>query len=193
VLELQNGFFQLNGGLLVVDKLVATNGCGVLFDHIGGTLSVGTLLLDPSGDIDGDGLPNGWEQAHGLDPLSSVGNNGADGDPDGDGYSNLQEYLAGSDPQNPLSTPLQIVSPFQITSIVESGNNVLVTWKTIAGTTNQVQVASGPGAASFSTNAFSNLGAQLLIGGSGIVTTNFLDAGGSTNKPSRYYRVRLVP
>ena len=157
-------------------------------------MSVGTLLLDPNGDIDGDGLPNGWEQDHGLDPLSSIGNDGADGDPDGDGYSNYQEYLAGSDPQNPLSTPLLITPPpFQITSIVRSGNNIVLTWTTTGGTTNQVQVTNGGSGGSYSTNGFTNLGPQMLIGGSGAITTNYTDTGGATNKPARYYRVRLVP
>ena len=192
VLEIRNGLFELDSGTLVVDKLVATNPCSAIFDHIGGTLSVGTLILDPNGDLDGDGLPNGWEQAHGLDPLSSVGNNGADGDPDGDGYSNLQEYLAGSDPQNPLSTPLN-PTPFSFTSIVRTGNNIVLTWNTVGGTTNQVQVSPGGVGASYSTNTFTNLGPQMFITGSGAVITNFTDTNGATNRPARYYRIRLVP
>ncbi len=192
-LEVRNGFFLLDGGSVVVDKLVVTNGCSAIFDHGGGTLTIGTLVLDPNGDADGDGLPNWWEQAHGLDPLSSVGDNGPDGDPDGDGYSNVEEYEAGSDPQNPLSTPLQILAPpFQVTSIVQSGNNIVLTWNTAGGLTNQVQVTSGAGG-SYATNSFTNLGAQMLIAGSGVIITNYTDSGGATNKPVRYYRVRLVP
>ena len=41
--------------------------------------------------------------------------------------------------------------------------------------------------------SFINLGAQMFIGGSGVVMTNYLDVSGATNKPARYYRVRLVP
>jgi hypothetical protein len=192
-LEVRNGFFLLDGGLLVVDKLVATNVCVGIFDRSGGTLSVGTLVLDPNGDADGDGLPNGWEQAHGLDPLSSSGNNGPDGDPDGDGFTNLQEYLAGSDPQNPLSTPLQTTSLPRFTSILQSGNNIVLTWTATGGTTNQLQVTAGAGNGSYATNGFTNLGTQVLIGGSGVVTTNYTDVGGATNTSSRFYRVRLVP
>ena len=72
VLEVRNGFFLLDGGTVVVDKLVVTNACLGIIDHGTGTLTVGTLVLDPSGDADGDGLPNAWEQQHGLDPLSSA-------------------------------------------------------------------------------------------------------------------------
>jgi hypothetical protein len=41
-------------------------------------------------DHDGDGMPDAWEKAHGLNP-----NDPADGkaDRDGDGYTNLEEYL----------------------------------------------------------------------------------------------------
>jgi hypothetical protein len=191
VLEVSNGFFLLTGGSAAVDKLIVTNGCYGGFDRSGGNLSIGQLTLDPNGDVDGDSLPNEWEQTYGLDPLSSVGDNGYDGDPDGDGYLNWEEYLAGSDPQNPLSTPLQIVAPpFQITSILQSNNNIVLTWNTAAGMTNQVQVT---GAGSFSTNGFTDLGPQTIVGGNGIVTTNYTDVGGATNKPARYYRIRLVP
>ncbi len=191
-LNVRNDVVLITGGHLIVDRVVMTNDCG-LFIHAGGTVSVGSELLDPNLDADNDGLPNGWEIAHGLDPLDSSGVNGADGDPDGDGYSNMQEYLAGSDPQNPLSTPLNPGGTFAFTSIVHTGNNIVLTWNTVGGTTNQVQVSPGSVGGSYSTNAFTNLGAQMLITGSGAVITNFTDTNGATNKPARYYRIRLVP
>lgn len=55
-------------------------------------------------DTDGDGLYDGWENAHGFDPQDD-GNlnpdNGADGDPDHDGLTNLEEQTLGTDPNNP--------------------------------------------------------------------------------------------
>jgi hypothetical protein len=47
-------------------------------------------------DGDHDGMPDAWEQQHGLDAA-----NAADGaaDADGDGYTNVEEYFNGTDPK----------------------------------------------------------------------------------------------
>jgi hypothetical protein len=51
-------------------------------------------------DTDGDGIPDAWETAYGLDP----GDPGdASEDADGDGQTNLREYYAGTDPNDPES------------------------------------------------------------------------------------------
>ena len=57
-------------------------------------------------DTDGDGLPDGWEAAHGMDPLVSNWTDGdprtnADADPDCDGLTNAQEAALGTDPFQP--------------------------------------------------------------------------------------------
>ncbi|MDP6893715.1 MAG: hypothetical protein QF731_11140, partial [Verrucomicrobiota bacterium] len=55
---------------------------------------------DERDDSDNDGIPDNWEIANGLDPLSA---NDATVDTDQDGLSNLAEFYAGTDPQNPAS------------------------------------------------------------------------------------------
>jgi PKD repeat protein len=109
----------------------------------------------------------------------------AGADPDGDGQNNLAEFLAGTNPTNSASG-------LQITSVTMQGSDVLVTWTTAGGETNVVQAATGQPDGSYATN-FLDLSGPIIISGNGDVTTNYLDAGGATNVPARYYRVRLQP
>jgi hypothetical protein len=55
-----------------------------------------------------------------------------------------------------------------------------------------VQATAGSPGGSYSTN-FLDLSPLIIITGSGDTVTNYLDSGGATNVPSRYYRVRLAP
>jgi hypothetical protein len=50
----------------------------------------------PYKDTDGDGLPDAWETAHGLDPKNATD---ATTDLNGDGYTNIEEFINGRDPR----------------------------------------------------------------------------------------------
>lgn len=53
------------------------------------------LGTDPRNpDIDGDGIPDGWEVDNGMDPFTSD----ASQDPDSDGLTNIEEMFYGTDP-----------------------------------------------------------------------------------------------
>jgi hypothetical protein len=156
---------------LSVDTIVITNACAT-FTRTGGTLIFTTAVLPPSGDIDGDGIPN----ASDVNPFDAD----ASADLDGDGFTKLQEFQAGTNPTNSASA-LRILS---ITP--SSGTNVLVTWTTVPGRSNALQALTSAG---FTTN-FTDL---ITINGATGTETNYLDQGAASIAPARFYRVRVVP
>jgi uncharacterized repeat protein (TIGR01451 family) len=102
----------------------------------------------------------------------------ATADPDGDGQSNAAEFLAGTDPTSS-------VSMFRIISIVRTGDDIRVTWQTGGGCTNILQSMSSPGGVYF------NISPAIAIPNAGDAVTNYLDKGGATNGPCRFYRVAV--
>ncbi len=102
------------------------------------------LETDPlNPDTDGDGLPDGWEAAHGLDPWDDgiIGHtnmhtgaiitnttNGANGDPDGDGFTNLQEFNNRTDPQVRDDIPPPVANSINIGAGPVIGTTGGVTW-----------------------------------------------------------------
>ena len=73
---------------------------GLIYDGLTLDVEVGIGTFAVQMDTDCDGLPDGWEVQHGLNPLSIEGDDGADGDPDHDGATNAQELAADANPRN---------------------------------------------------------------------------------------------
>src|SRR5258706_5859212 len=65
--------------------------------HEGATGMIVIRVALAGADSDGDGIPDEYELAHGMNPNNPVD---AQEDPDRDGLTNLQEYLLGTDPRN---------------------------------------------------------------------------------------------
>ncbi|MBU0677985.1 MAG: chitobiase/beta-hexosaminidase C-terminal domain-containing protein, partial [Verrucomicrobia bacterium] len=85
-------------GYTAIRRWSASDSCG---NAVTGTQVLVVENCGPSGDDDGDGLPNWWEIQYGLDPQDGGATDveqGAFGDPDGDGLLNITEYRVGTDP-----------------------------------------------------------------------------------------------
>jgi T5SS/PEP-CTERM-associated repeat protein len=176
VIEIRSGTFTMSGGFVQADEIILTNSCAN-FARTGGTLIYSNALLIASRDDDGDGISNGYEQDHGLDPLNPAD---ANLDSDGDGLTNLQEFIAGTDADDSASA-------LRITGIAAEGNDIRVTWQTGPGKTNALERTAGA-AGSYSNNFAAIFTVTNTVG----TTTNYLHVGAATNVPAFYYRVRLV-
>jgi ribonuclease len=75
---------------------------------------------------------------------------------------------------------------FALTNLVVQGTNILLKWNTIGGQANFVQAAAAP------SGNFTDISEAIIKGGGDLTNASYLDLGGATNSPARFYRVRLV-
>jgi hypothetical protein len=80
-------------------------------------------------DSDGDGMPDDWELAHGLNPDDP---SDAALDNDGDGMTNLDEYLAGTDPNDPESV-------LKLAALASPNEGVTLQFTAVAGKSYTIQ------------------------------------------------------
>jgi len=151
------------------------DGCGINDNNVNELTVV--PLVDPALDQDSDGMSNGFEQQYGLNPFDA---GDATADLDGDGLSNLQEFLIGTDPTDKTS-------PFHVIAIAREDNDLRITWADAAGRTNVVGTGSDVG------GSFTNISPNIIVSGSGVGVTNYLDSGAVTNALPRLYKIRVVP
>ncbi len=162
------------------DSSVARPGWSI--DNVRVTVEVGCTT-----DLDsvGDGITDAWRSRYfGGNGTTTNEQSCAACDPDGDGMTNSQEFLTGT-------SPMQSESVFRIISIEPIGNDIRVTWTTVAGKKYILQSSGGVNGSL--NNPFSELPmAPIVVPGSGESRTNYLDVGAAL-APGQYYRVRLVP
>jgi len=183
-LSLTGGTSSLGNGLNVSANATLA-GLGVINGNVvnnGFIVSVGGALI-----FNGLVTNNGVIITNGVSFLGGLVNHGAildaAGDADGDGMNNLSEVLAGTNPTNNASL-------FHITAVTKVGNDGLVSWSAVGGKSYVVQASTGPGGNY--PGSFADISPLISVPGSGESTTNYLDPGGATYIPSRFYRVRLV-
>ncbi len=127
-------------------------------------------------DDDGDGMPDTWEIANGLDPL--VAN--ADGDPDDDGDSNLTEYNNGTDPQT--HEVAQLLSAILSANTIYENESLTFSWSSRYATACYAKETSS--SASIGSAGIGNTSASAGVVGK---ADNAWDPSGSvTSEPNSY-------
>ncbi len=130
-------------------------------------------------DWDQDGMNNDWETAHGLNPNSAIGVNGADGDLDHDGMSNSAELLAGTDPNNAADI-------LSIDEVVLNSTQLSVTWSSKPNVNYQLLYRNSLLDGNESWKSYGPLRTAL----DSDTTVTGTAGAGDTN---RYFRVRVQP
>jgi len=174
----------------------------ITFPRPAGTL-LGTLILTQNGLSFQVAVQNPfvtWQNKYFTSgELMNPAFSGPNADPLGKGISNTNQFLTGFNPTNSAAYP-------HIIGIARTNTDINVIYLGANGDssytggpttrTNVLEFTTGTANGSYSTNNFVSTGrTNILTGGMGLgVVTNMVDGGGATNKPSRYYRIRvLVP
>ena len=131
--------------------------------------------INGGADTDHDGIPDAYEDAHGLNKNNAVD---ANLDSDGDGATNLQEYLAGTDPNNANDR-------LRVTTVAKPGGGFQVTWTSVPGKYYRVY---------FSNDLTAPLVAlsDPILANTGETTKSFTDTT-TTGILRRFYKVVVVP
>ncbi len=97
--------------------------------------------------------------------------------------------LSAAEIQTDMNTPVSYTGLLRIDSILRQGNDIQLTWTTVAGKTNVLQAANGAADGGYSNN-FTDI---FTVTNTVSTVTNYLDVGAATNFSARYYRLRLLP
>ncbi len=211
-----NGTLVLDGTIYVSNSGGLATGNYVLFTYgglIDGGLIVGSMPGGFSATVSNDivnsrillvvtGTSNPFTtwQNHYFTPLelSNPNYSGPNADPLGKGMSNTNQFMAGFNPTNSAAY-LHVISvakingntDVQVTYLGANGDSTYSGGP--ASRTNVLEFTTGTANGSYTNNFVSTGQTNILSGGTGLgVVTNMVDSGGATNKPSRYYRVRVL-
>ena len=178
-LTISPGTVTFTAGEFIGPLTIATpSGAATLeaFDAFGRKSRSTPLAVLPSvavADVDGDGMPDDWENANGLSP-SDPGD--AAPDSDGDGQSNRDEHRAGTDPRSAASV-------FKITAISRDPvhGTFTVEWPAVAG--KLYRVTSSEDLATWT------LRATRLAAGNGPQSVELP----TEHHPARFFKVEIAP
>jgi hypothetical protein len=137
-------------------------------------------LATTPGDRDGDGIPDTWEDLHGLD-ADDPGD--AAQDADADGTSNRAEYIAGTDPRNPDSR-LDVEAALTMTNESAIMRGVVLRWNSATNRVYTVWRTRTLTSAPF---------APLAEGITSTPPVNVYEDRSATKEGSFFYRIEVKP